>query len=174
MNARVVPLAAAIAMALSPLAATATPQNADKEKPAKDENLERIKVTGKYTVSQNLDSATGLGLTLRETPQSVSIMTDERMFDQNIDTVLEVVNNAVGVSASEMDNVRNTFYARGFEISNYQIDGVPTSWSIAGDAGETIADVAIYERVEFVRGATGLLTGVGDPSASINLVRKHA
>ncbi|MFP3354739.1 TonB-dependent siderophore receptor, partial [Pseudoalteromonas sp. SIMBA_153] len=60
------------------------------------------------------------------------------------------------------------------EISNYQIDGVPTSWSIAGDAGETIADVAIYERVEFVRGATGLLTGVGDPSASINLVRKHA
>lgn len=174
MNARVVPLAAAIAMALSPLAATAAPQNADKEKSANDENLERIKVTGKYTVSQNLDSATGLGLTLRETPQSVSIMTDERMFDQNIDTVLEVVNNAVGVSASEMDNVRNTFYARGFEISNYQIDGVPTSWSIAGDAGETIADVAIYERVEFVRGATGLLTGVGDPSASINLVRKHA
>ncbi len=174
MNARVVPLAAAIAMALSPLAATAAPQNADKEKSANDENLERIKVTGKYTVSQTLDTATGLGLTLRETPQSVSIMTDERMFDQNIDTVLEAVNNAVGVSASEMDNVRNTFYARGFEIDNYQIDGVPTSWSLAGDAGETVADVAIYERIEFVRGATGLLTGVGDPSASVNLVRKHA
>lgn len=80
-----------------------------KEKPTNDEKLERIEVTGKYTVSQTLDSATGLGLTLRETPQSVSILTDERMFDQNIDTVLEAVNNAVGVSASEMDNVRNTF-----------------------------------------------------------------
>ncbi len=34
--------------------------------------------------------------------------------------------------------------------------------------------MSIYERVEIVRGATGLLTGAGDPSASINLVRKHA
>lgn len=174
MNVRVLPLAAAIAIALNPVATFAAPQSAEKEKPTNDEKLERIEVTGKYTVSQTLDSATGLGLTLRETPQSVSILTDERMFDQNIDTVLEAVNNAVGVSAAEMDNVRNTFYARGFEIDNYQIDGVPTSWSLAGDAGETVADVAIYERIEFVRGATGLLTGVGDPSASINLVRKHA
>jgi len=175
MNVRVLPLAAAIAIALNPVATFAAPQSADKEKPTNnDEKFERIEVTGKYTVSQTLDSATGLGLTLHETPQSVSILTDERMFDQNIDTVLEAVNNAVGVSASEMDNVRNTFYARGFRIDNYQIDGVPTSSSLAGNAGETVADVAIYKRIEFVRGATGLLTGVGDPSASINLVRKHA
>ena len=82
--------------------------------------------------------------------------------------------NAVGVSSNELDNVRSTFRARGFEVSNYQIDGVPLAWSLAGDSSETVADVAIYERVEFVRGATGLLTGAGDPSASINLVRKHA
>ena len=51
---------------------------------------------------------------------------------------------------------------------------MPLAWSLAGDSGETIADTIIYERVEFVRGATGLMTGAGEPSASINLVRKGA
>jgi len=138
--------------------------------------LEEIRVVGKYSVDQTktLDTATGLGLTIQETPQSVSILTAERMQDQNITSILDAVNNAVGVSSAEVDNVRNDFYSRGFKIDSYQIDGVPTSWSLGGDSGETVADTVIYERIEFVRGATGLMTGVGDPSASINLVRKHA
>src|SRR5690554_2357624 len=135
-----------------------------------------MRVIGKYSVEQTktLDTATGLGLTIQETPQSVSILTAERMQDQNITSILDAVNNAVGVSSAEVDNVRNDFYSRGFKIDSYQIDGVPTSWSLGGDSGETVADTVIYERIEFVRGATGLMTGVGDPSASINLVRKHA
>ncbi|MFC3032556.1 TonB-dependent siderophore receptor [Pseudoalteromonas fenneropenaei] len=139
-----------------------------------NQDIEKITVTGKYTVNEVIDTATGLGLTLRETPQSVSVLTEKRIQDQALDTLVDAVLNAVGVSTKEIDNVRNTLQSRGFDINNYQIDGVPLSWSLAGDSGETIADVAIYERVEFVRGATGLLTGAGDPSASINLVRKHA
>ncbi len=139
-----------------------------------NEEIEKIVVTGKYTVNEVIDTATGLGLSLLETPQSVSVITAARIKEQKLDTLTDTVLNAIGVSAKEVDNVRNTLQSRGFDITNYQIDGVPLSWSLAGDSGETIADVAIYERVEFVRGATGLLTGAGDPSASINLVRKHA
>ena len=162
-------LALAVQLACLPAAAIA----ADTQK--NDETaLETITVRGQYTVNETIDTATGLGLTLMETPQSVSVMTEQRMRDQNINTVLETVKNAVGVSSTELDNVRSSFKSRGFEVTNYQIDGVPLAWSLAGDSGETVADVAIYERVEFVRGATGLLTGAGDPSASINLVRKRA
>lgn len=167
---RLLPLASAVSLALaaaSPLAL------ADEQKDKKSE-IERLEVKGLYTVSEVLDTATGLGLTLRETPQSVTVITEQRMRDQNINTVLETVQNAVGVSSTELDNVRSSFKSRGFEVSNYQVDGVPLAWSLAGDSGETVADVSIYERVEFVRGATGLLTGAGDPSASINLVRKKA
>src|SRR5690606_12821020 len=120
-------------------------------------------------ISETIDTATGLGLTLQETPKSVTVMTEQRILDQALDNLRDVVGNAVGVSVSEIDNVRNNFYSRGFEIQNYQVDGVPLSWSLAGDSGETIADVSIYQRIEFVRGATGLLTGAGDPAASINL-----
>ena len=139
-----------------------------------DQRFDTVIVVGQYAVDQQIAMATGLGLTARETPQSVTVVTQQRMSDQNLETIADVVRNTAGVSIVEVDDVRNVFNARGFEITNYQIDGVPLSWSLAGDSAETLADVSIYERVEIVHGATGLLTGAGDPSASINLVRKHA
>ncbi|HEY8941830.1 MAG TPA: TonB-dependent receptor plug domain-containing protein, partial [Cellvibrio sp.] len=170
MKFKLFPLSAAIVLSVNPLAALA------QGTAQKSQDLQEVIVTGKYSVAQTktLDTATGLGLTIQETPQSVSVLTFERMQDQNITSILEAVNSAVGVTSEEVDNVRNSFYSRGFQIDSYQIDGVPTSWSLGGDSGETVADTVIYERIEFVRGATGLMTGVGDPSASINLVRKHA
>ncbi len=176
MNCKLLPLSAAVLFGLHPALGLAQGSANDTASQANRgaSVIEEITVTGKYSVAQTLNTATGLGLTLQETPQSVSILTHERMQDQDITTILGAVNNAVGVASEEVDNVRNSFYARGFRIDSYQIDGVPTSWSLGGDSGETVADTAIYERIEFVRGATGLLTGVGDPSASINLVRKHA
>lgn len=141
---------------------------------ADDEPLDEIVVTGSYTTDDKLDSATGLGLSIWETPQSVSVMTSQRILDQDLQSLSDVVINAAGVSAKELDSSRDAFSARGFPIDNYQIDGVPMEWSSGGDAGETQTDPTLYERIEIVRGATGLLTGSGNPSASINLVRKHA
>ncbi|WP_062733787.1 TonB-dependent siderophore receptor [Sphingobium abikonense] len=154
------------------LCALSGPGFAQTPDAAPDEDT--IVVTGTYTLPNKIDTATGLGLTTLETPQSVSIMTAQRILDQNLITVKDVITNAVGVAANEFDDVRNTFFARGFEIRNTQVDGVPAAWTLAGGNGETSIDVSIYERVEIVRGATGLLSGAGDPSASVNLVRKHA
>jgi len=139
-----------------------------------EQQVERIQVVGKYTVNETIDTATGLGLSLLETPQSVTVITAQRVQDQGFSGINEVISQTVGVSAKQLDTTRNVFSSRGFDIDKYQIDGVPLAWSLAGDSGETVADVSIYERIEVVRGATGLLTGAGDPSASINLVRKHA
>lgn len=137
-------------------------------------NLEEVIVTSRYTTNERLDTATGLGLTLHETPQSVSVMTAQRITDQNLESLTDIVKNAPGVSAKAQDSSRYTFSARGFDINNYQIDGVPVYWQPGNNAGETQSDTSLYERIEVVRGATGLLTGAGNPSASINLVRKHA
>ena len=141
---------------------------------AQQTHLDDVVVTGSYLLEEETDMATGLGLSAQDTPQSVSVITAQQLRDRDLDTINEVIRYAPGVSTSEIDDVRNTFFARGFEIRNYQIDGVPLAWSLAGDSGETIADTSIYQRIEVVRGATGLMTGAGDPSASINLVRKRA
>ncbi len=162
--------AAVQAVSLSALA------QAQAESSNKTENLalEEVIVSSSYLLSDDVDMATGLGLTATETPQSVSVLTAQRILDQNLDTIADVAANAPGISIQSLDNVRNTFSARGFEIDRYQIDGVPLPWSLAGNAAETLSDVVLNDRVEVVRGATGLMTGVGDPSASINLIRKHA
>lgn len=161
-------LALAVQLALVPAFANA------EIKSTAETAVETISVRGQYTVNETIDTATGLGLTLLETPQSVSVMTAQRIKDLDISSIADAVTQTPGLTAKAFDSTRNTFSARGFDIDKFQLDGVPMAWSLAGDSGETITDVAIYERIEVVRGATGLLTGVGEPSASINLVRKHA
>lgn len=160
-------LALAIQLACLTNAALAATVNHEKA-------VETITVRGQYTVNETIDTATGLGLTLLETPQSVSVMTAQRIQDLDISSIADAVMQTPGLTSKAFDSTRNTFSARGFDIDKFQLDGVPVAWSLAGDSGETITDVAIYERIEVVRGATGLLTGVGEPSASVNLVRKHA
>src|SRR5690606_4267951 len=76
-----------------------------------------------------------------------------------------------GLSVKRVDRGRNLLSARGFDITSFQLDGLPFA---TGNVGLEESSTAIYERVEVIRGATGLLQGAGEPSASINMVRKRA
>ena len=129
--------------------------------------------TGSYTTGKT-KTATPLSMSLRETPQSVSVVTQQRIEDQGLVSVTDVVNNVTGVSVNQYETNRAGFAARGFDIDNLQIDGIPATWDAAWSSGEVQGSLAIYDRVEVVRGATGLMTGAGNPSAAINLVRKRA
>ena len=166
--------AALVALSMGLHAGGLAAQTDGGESRAANERIEEIVVRGAYTVNERLDTATGLGLTVQETPQSVAIITYQRIEDQTLDSLTDVVNGAAGISSKAYDSSRNGFSSRGFDIDNYQLDGTPITWASGASAGETQTDTALYERVEVVRGATGLLTGAGNPSASINLVRKHA
>ncbi len=129
--------------------------------------------TGSYTTSQ-MSSATGLPLSIRETPQAVTVVTRQQIDDQGARSLTEILRNTTGVSESNFDTERSSFNYRGFNVDNYQYDGVPTTLNSAFAAGESDLDSILYDRVEIVRGATGLMNGAGNPGASINLVRKRA
>ena len=126
--------------------------------------------TGSYTTSSST-TALGLNLSLRDTPQSVSVITRERMDDQAMITAADALRSTTGVSLKPVDRGRNNLSVRGFEVTSFQFDGVPVA---TGNVGIETTNTAIYDRIEIVRGATGLITGAGEPSAAINLVRKHA
>jgi outer membrane receptor for ferric coprogen and ferric-rhodotorulic acid len=128
---------------------------------------------GTYTINRTR-SATPLDLSLRDTPQSVTVVTQQRIQDQGLLNITDVINNTAGVSVNQYETHRGGFTSRGFDIDNLQIDGVPTTWQQQWSGGETLSSLALYDRVEVVRGSTGLMTGAGNPSASINLVRKRA
>lgn len=129
--------------------------------------------TGSYTTGETA-AATRLPLSLQETPQSVTVITRQRMDDQQLNSVQDVLDNTTGVASYQSDSERTSFYSRGFLINNMQYDGIPTMvGGIVNGSGIGSLDTAFYDRVEVVRGASGLLTGTGNPSAAINLVRKR-
>ena len=74
-----------------------------------------------------------------------------------------VLTNTTGVTAQVQDSDRTVFYSRGFFVSNYAYDDLPTSISEVWNFGDTAADTAIYDRIEVVRGATGLMSGTEIP-----------
>lgn len=129
--------------------------------------------TGSYAFEAQTASATGLGLTVRETPQSISVITNQRLIDAGDVILKDTLNQTPGVNtASRWGDAHWGFYARGSEISNLQFDGISQP---AASWGQESApdDMVIYDRVEVVRGATGLMEGPGNPAASINLIRKR-
>ncbi|OEZ92782.1 ferripyoverdine receptor precursor [Janthinobacterium sp. HH106] len=128
--------------------------------------------TGSYTGGP-ASGATGLALTQRETPQSLTIVTRQQMDDQNSNAVSDVMKNVNGVSVQNYDSDRWSFQARGFAVTNFQYDGVSAIYDGVYDWGTTNSDMAIYDRIEVLKGATGLMSGSGDPSATVNMVRKR-
>ncbi|HGY9620103.1 TPA: TonB-dependent siderophore receptor [Pseudomonas putida] len=129
--------------------------------------------TGAYTLGTTR-AGTGLDLSPRETPQSISVVTRQRMDDQGLNDLTEVLQQTPGLSVQSLGSERFNIYSRGYSVDNYQFDGIPTTLDIVSQvSAQSLADMAIYDHVEVLRGATGLLTGAGDPSATINLVRKR-
>lgn len=127
--------------------------------------------TGSYTTGA-MQTATKLPLTLRETPQSVSVVTRKRMDDKAMTTISDVAQSAPGIFLNSSGGAgRPTFSARGFDVDNILYDGFPTSFLTYIPSSE--ANLAMYDRVEIVRGATGLAQGAGSPAGAINLVRKR-
>lgn len=118
---------------------------------------------------------------VREVPHSVSVITRQRIEDQNLNSLTDVMGKMTGVSLQKggisqaaMGNESN-FFSRGFAVSNTTIDGgAPLTTSIAGYGSLSLLDMAQYDRVEFLRGVDGLYSSTGDPGGTINLVRKRA
>ena len=135
-----------------------------------DDQKNEITVTG-ARVDQAAAAATGLTLTPRETPQSITTIDRTRIDDFALNNVNDLLNQVVGINVERVETDRTYFNARGFDITNFQVDGIglPLIWGIQfGDL-----DTALFDRVEAIRGANAIMTGVGNPSATINYVRKR-
>lgn len=142
-----------------------------------DSSLPEVKVTaqsardatseGRNSYAARAATIGKLPLSLREIPQSVTVITRQRMDDQNLISVTEALRNTTGVIATGYFG-QETPSARGYAMSE-QHDGVPQQGGSSGLA----PDLDIYDRVEILRGASGLLSGSGEPGGTVNYVRKR-
>ncbi len=124
-------------------------------------------------VSATREQGASMGKTsasLQETPQSLTIIDQERLRQQNLNTLDEVLQQAPGTTVQPYQQLTTAYYARGFKIDSFEQDGVPV---LMGNMASPQQDMALYERVEILRGANGLLHGSGNPAATVNLVAKR-
>ncbi|WP_115584263.1 TonB-dependent siderophore receptor [Xanthomonas dyei] len=130
--------------------------------------LDQVTVNGTVSRAQPA-TTTRLPLTLQETPQSVSVIGLQRLEDESLFSIDDVMRNVTGVNVSFYDTQRPLYFARGFQITDFQVDGLPTYSGATNQEYDTV----FYDRIEVIRGANGLLTGAGIPSATVNLLRKR-
>ena len=127
--------------------------------------------TKSYTVKETT-SATRLGTSIRETPQSISVVTRQQLDDFRVLSVNDALTYATGIKVEQFETDRTEYTARGLNITSFQIDGLNSPISFSGTNYGDL-DVAVYDRIEVLRGANGLVAGTGNPSATINFVRKR-
>lgn len=138
-----------------------------------DTNTQITENTDRYTIPV-VTSATGMALSAKETPQATSVVTNQQIKDQNSNTLIDVLKRTPAIQVSSVDGARSGLSSRGFGINSFQIDGLNTNFIQQASMGEYSANTAMFDHVEIVRGATGLMSGSGDPSANVNLIRKRA
>jgi len=144
----------------------------EKESNIDDDTLaeiERIVVVSKF---QRNIGATGLPLAIGDTPQSISLVESDFMEFYDTQSVGEALQHSTGTYSEDSLGNRSRFvYSRGFTMNRYLIDGM----GAAGRPYQTsMLDTSMFEQIEVIRGSTGMLQEVGQPSGTINLIQKRA
>lgn len=117
--------------------------------------------SGSYTTGA-VSVASKTPVSLKDTPQTVSIITQQMIEDQRITTLPEAMRRAPGITNRNNNYHTQQFYSRGFGIDNVQIDGsspMDIGTGLGTFYSDRLYDMAPYDHVEVLRGASGLLGG---------------
>ena len=175
-----------LALIIATLPYAALAENTATPRPEQTAELQTVNVTGKNrsTHTENRDSyttsamrtTTGLALSPKETPQSVSVITKTQLDNQGMTNMEQALKTTTGINVIP-DSGRWRYQSRGFYIDQIEEDGLSTT--VAGSSGnpyndpQSMSNLAIYDHIEVVRGPTGLTQSNSEPGGTINAVRKR-
>ncbi len=131
--------------------------------------VEEVLIVG-YRDDRRSRGATGLDLDLFDTPQSMTTIQADTLDAFKLVDLNSTLGHTTGVNVDATETDRTYYNARGFDITSMHVDGVgvPFGALMVGDL-----DTAIFESVAVIRGSNGLITGLGNPSGTINYQRKR-
>lgn len=172
-------LAAVVALSGKAYAQTSTGVSGTDGKAGVDAVLPAVTVNAKAEADATTEgsgsyaaqAATIAGKTpqaLQEVPNSVSVVSRQRMDDQNMTTLQDAMQYTTGVTSVPWGD--SAYYtARGYQLG-IEYDGIPLFNSVQY---QLQLDLAFYDRVEVFRGPAGVMDGLGNPGGTVNMVRKR-
>ena len=122
-------------------------------------------------VARRAVTATKTDTPLMETPQSITVITRDRMELQGAQSVQQAVGYTAGVTAAAfgVDNRGDSVKIRGADSTQY-LDGLLNS---VGFYNNTRPDPYALERIEVLKGPSGMLYGQGAVGGILNQVSKR-
>src|SRR5690606_32434377 len=154
-------LSAAVATALATTATMACAQ----------ERHDGVIVTGERIRASETEVGSRLGLSIRETPAVVDVVTQEDFQIRGVRTALEAMNAAPGLTSGNLPGSIGAASMRGFHRAiNYLYDGVRMANS---DVGVRNWDAWSFERIEVIKGPASVTSGEGALAGAINFVPRR-
>lgn len=145
-----------------------TPERAERELPAV--NIQGGQERDSLQLDSKSSSASRLGLTLRETPASVEILSQDLIQERGARTLSEALRSTAGMAGGGPPSAPTTLSLRGFTNVLYLYDGVRMS-----GAGVTnrVEDTWNYERIEVLKGPASVLQGDSAIGGIVNFQAKR-
>jgi outer membrane receptor for ferric coprogen and ferric-rhodotorulic acid len=110
---------------------------------------------------------------LREIPQTISLISQEQIRQENDTDLADVLSNAVGITAVQNNSLDKAFISRGFTITTFHVDGSAALNSFSNTPIFGTPDLGEFDHVEVLRGSDALFGGIGNPGATVNIIRKR-
>lgn len=107
---------------------------------------------------------------LRDIPQSITVYTSDYIRDRQFVNLDDLAKYTAGLRTLTNDSGRSSIYARGYEYDEFNIDGLAAPMaSING----TLPSLSPFDRVEIMRGPSGLFNSTSEMGGIVNMVRKR-
>ena len=132
--------------------------------------IEGSRDAGSLHLEESSGTASRLGLSVRETPASVEILSQDAIQQRGARTFSEALRGMAGITGGGPPSAPTTLSTRGFTSLMYLYDGVRGS-----GAGVTnrVQDTWNYDRIEMLKGPASVLDGEGAIGGVVNFVTKR-
>ncbi|MEM1241266.1 MAG: TonB-dependent siderophore receptor [Cyanobacteria bacterium P01_H01_bin.26] len=145
-----------------------------EEEESKEGDSLRIVVTGEEAsryVESNATTGTRTDTPLRDIPQSIQVIPQEVLEDQQVIRLNDALRNVSGVVAGSNDPRGQRFNIRGFDSSSVLRDGFRLTNGSTGNSG--FPELVNIEQIEVLKGPAAILFGNVEPGGVINLVSEQ-
>ncbi|HKO36641.1 MAG TPA: TonB-dependent siderophore receptor [Pyrinomonadaceae bacterium] len=114
-----------------------------------------------------ISSSTKTLTDLRDTPQSITVLPKERLRDQALTSIADVLNYVPGMMSHQGENNRDQFVIRGVSSSaDFFLNGVR-------DDVQYLRDLYNVQRVEILKGPNAMIFGRGGGGGVVNRVARE-
>ncbi len=144
------------------------------------QQLEEISVEGRASadaeaparkLERKAEAASRLGLTVRETPATVDVITQQRLQEEGRRSLIEAYSSAPGVVAGNLPGEPGVTAIRGFSRGavGYSIDGFRAIDPLIASRNY---DSYSFDRIEILKGPASVVNGSGALAGTINVVTR--